>query len=646
MSQSTMPTRLSRFFAFTFFLFLALSASAVVPSVEKLLPDDTLFLVTTPDFVKMRDVYRASPQTQFWEDASMRPFREKFLDKLHSDLLDPLEHDLGVKFADYTNLLQGQITLAMTQNEWPAKDGQKPAVLFLLDTKDKSGQLTKNIADMRKKWVDAGKTIRTEKIRNTDFYALSISDKDMPKTLRKFSGSGSESDSDSDSGTTNAPKSELFIGQYESLLIIGTAAAPIEKVLVHLTGGAMPSLGDLAAYEENRLALFRDAPFYGWVNVKSLFDVLTHKPAKDDSDTADPFAMLKPEKILAAIGIGGLKTLAFSVQTSTEGSTVQFTASVPESSRKGLLTLFPATGKDSSPPAFVPADVVKFQRSRIDGQKAWATIQKVIGDIYPQGAAGIHFMLDTANAAAKEKDPNFDLEKNFFGNLGDDIISYQKAPRNNSIAGLNSAPGLFLISSPNSDQLASAFKFVLVLANAQGAEPKDREFLGRKIYTAELGNPMEGMSPAKASAPRTLSYASSGGYVAFSSDPSMVEEYLRSSDSQKKALRETPGLTDAFAKVGGSNTGILGYENQAETTRSVFEALRTTAATNSASASMLPGFAALPGANSFKDWMDFSLLPPFDRISKYFGITVYAASSDANGFTLKMYAPVPAALRK
>jgi hypothetical protein len=60
----------------------------------------------------------------------------------------------------------------------------------------------------------------------------------------------------------------------------------------------------------------------------------------------------------------------------------------------------------------------------------------------------------------------------------------------------------------------------------------------------------------------------------------------------------------------------------------------------------LLGLGSLPNAGSFKDWMDFSLLPPFDKVSKYFGIEVYTTSLNQDGLMFKMYAPVPAALKK
>jgi hypothetical protein len=641
-----MHPRPQRFFlsAFSLFAGVALNAHAAIPPVEKLLPDDTLVLLTTPDYAKLRQTYNTSPQTQFWNDPAMKPFKDKFLSKMSEELIQPLERELNVHLSDYTNLPQGQITFAVTQNEWPAKDGQKPGILLLMDTKDKNTQLMKALNDVRKKWVDAGKTMRTEKIRNVEFTVLPISDKDMPKTLRKFLGS--QEDTSSDETTTNAPKNELYLGQYESLLIAGTADGPIEKVLVHLTGGAMPSLGDLAAYDANRLALFRDAPVYGWANAKAFIDLVARPSDTDPDAPADPFAMFSLKKILPALGMNSLKTLAFSMQLTSEGSTMQFFASMPDSSRQGIFKVLPGETKDSSPPTFVPADAVKFQRWRLDGQKAWATLQKVLNDISPQAGTGINFMLDTANAAAKEKDPDFDLKKNFFGNLGDDFVSYQKAPRGTTTAEVNSPPSLTLIGSPNPDQLASALKYLLVLANPQSATPKEREFLGRKIYSVEMGS-MLPMGFGKPAPTRTLSYTASGGYLALSTDASMIEEYLRSATSEQKPLRETPGLTDAIDKAGGPSTGLLGFENQAETTRATFENLRNNASTNSTSATpAMPGLSAMPTSSSFKDWMDFSLLPPFDKISKYFGISVYTASANADGLTFKVFAPVPAALRK
>jgi hypothetical protein len=646
---TNMPAQISRRTIISVFFAalcsIALNAAAAIPPAEKLLPDDTLIVVGTPDFSVLREVYKTSPQTRLLNDPAMKPIKDKFISKFREEFVQPLERELGVKFDDFASLPQGQATFAITQNGWQGSADQPPAALFLLDVKEKSSQLKTNLADLRRKWVDAGKTIKTEKIRDLEFTSYMLSEKEVPQTLKKILAPGS-GDSAGDSAT-NAPKSELVIGQFESLLIAGNSAKAVEKVVAHLTGGSAPALADVPAFEANRLALFRDAPLYGWVNAKAFLDLFYRKPAADkDSDTPNPLAIFSPDKLIAATGLGSMKTFAFAFQVSADGSLGQFFVNAPESSRQGLLKLLPGDGKESSPPTFVPADAVKYQRTRIDGQKAWATLQKIMNDLSPQIMNGVNFALDTANAAAKQKDPSFEIQKNLFGNLGDDLISYEKAPRGTTLAELNSAPSLFLLGSPRADQLADALKSIFVLMNPQGTPPTEREFLGRKIFSVPLPSLAFAAAGPGKSASRNLSYASSGSYVAITTDAAMLEEYLRSSESQQKMLRETPGLVEAAQKVGGSSVGVFGYQNNLEVSRALFETLRKTAGTNSNDSAPLPGMEFPVAAAGFKDWVDFSLLPPFEQISKYFYFSVYAVSANADGLKFKVFAPTPPQLQK
>ena len=43
----------------------------------------------------------------------------------------------------------------------------------------------------------------------------------------------------------------------------------------------------------------------------------------------------------------------------------------------------------------------------------------------------------------------------------------------------------------------------------------------------------------------------------------------------------------------------------------------------------------------FRAWMDFSLLPDYDKVSKYFYFSVYAGSTTADGISFKLFFPRP-----
>ena len=203
---------------------------------------------------------------------------------------------------------------------------------------------------------------------------------------------------------------------------------------------------------------------------------------------------------------------------------------------------------------------------------------------------------------------------------------------------------LVLISSAKAEQVASAIKAL----GAVMPQPKvkEREFLGRTVYALNLP---QSQAPGGKPIDRVLHYTASGGYVAMSTDVAMLEEFMRSGDSVSKALRDTPGLADAAQKVGGMGTGLFGYENQAETMRAVVETLKKEYGTlaNLFNASPLAGRLGVgDDANKFKEWLDFSLLPAFDKISKYFYINVWSGSVTSDGLNFKIYAPNPPRMQK
>jgi hypothetical protein len=129
----------------------------------------------------------------------------------------------------------------------------------------------------------------------------------------------------------------------------------------------------------------------------------------------------------------------------------------------------------------------------------------------------------------------------------------------------------------------------------------------------------------------------------------MLEEFLRSGETAAKPLRETSGLADAAQKVGGMSTGLFGYENQVETMRYTLEILKKESGTLASllGATPLAGrFGMGDDGSKLKDWVDFSLLPSYDKVAKYFHFNVFSGSVTAEGIGFKVYAPNSPQLKK
>jgi hypothetical protein len=432
------------------------------------------------------------------------------------------------------------------------------------------------------------------------------------------------------------PPAKLFIGQFASLLIAGNSRTDVDTVAARLTGGSNPSLNDNPLFAADRLSQFHGAPlYYGWFNARTFFDVLVHLPeAEPNPDAPSPMPAIPWKKILGVSGFTGLKSISFSCRQTREGAEADFFLSAPESARQGFLKIISANQKDANPPPFVPADAMKFWRWRVDGQQSWATLLKMINDVSPVALASLNSFLDIANSSAQQQDPDFDIRKNLIGNLGDDWISYQKKPVGPTLADLNQAPSIFIFAAAHPDQAALAVKSVMGLGASQENAPPTRDFLGRKIYTIPLRS--------AAATPRSLYCTASGGYVALSGTSSLIEDYLRSAESHVKPLSETDGLAEAAQHVGGAGNGLFGYENQAEQMRAFFAALKNDPNSMTGGSNPLLGM----WGGSLGDWLDFSLLPDYDQVAKYFSFTVYGASTSADGLTFKFFSPRPPQLNQ
>src|SRR5262249_39806 len=142
-----------------FFLALAWPAQlpGAIPPAERLLPQETILLLSIPDCVKARSSFSQANLIRLCHDPVMKGFRYKFKEKVESDVVGALERELGITFSNYTELAQGQFTFALLPENGPEKTNHIFNFLLLVDAKDKTDQLRKNLSDLKKKWIDAGK---------------------------------------------------------------------------------------------------------------------------------------------------------------------------------------------------------------------------------------------------------------------------------------------------------------------------------------------------------------------------------------------------------------------------------------------------------------------------------------------------------
>src|SRR4051812_42211811 len=82
-----------------------LTTTAALPGPDQLLPSETVGFVTIPDWDTGLANGKGSLYGQLLADPSLKPFLDKFQNKFQESFLKPLETQLGIKFADYKELV-------------------------------------------------------------------------------------------------------------------------------------------------------------------------------------------------------------------------------------------------------------------------------------------------------------------------------------------------------------------------------------------------------------------------------------------------------------------------------------------------------------------------------------------------------------
>jgi hypothetical protein len=592
---------------------------------EQLLPAETTLMFTIKDSEQASANFWVSNLGQLWSDDVMRPSREKFSGRWTNEVVNPIQRDLKLKLSDYIDLMRGQFTLALTP---PVVEGKTPGFVVLIDSKDKAELLKTNLAELKKKWNETDRKPKTEKIRDIEFTSYEFTQATLQKFVRTIMGKAPDAAPDPEAEKT---KINLLVGQSQSLLILGNQARDVEKILARQSGAAVPTIAEQPVFQGNYNALFRDAPMFGWLDFKPIFDQIVNPHGAVAAATQfKGIENLRLQKILPALGLGEIKSIALRMNMGASGFDSTFFITVPEANRHGLLKIIAPPAKDASPPPFVPADAVKFRRVRIiDFQQAWDSFEKALVKIDPSVAGVVQLLL---SAAGKDKDSNFDLKKALLDSVGDDLITYEKAPKNGV------APTISLIGARNPEALLNCIRAILRLV----PDPptfKEREFIGRKIYSASLTPPGVPAQPGA-----ELHLATTASYVAVARDAAMIEEFLRSAEAPPKPLRDLPGFNDATQKVGGMNTGWFSFENEIETMRGVIDDAKKNPDTEPDSA--IYNLKLIASRSSIAaDWIDYATLPPFESIAKYFYYSLLTGTATPEGISFKIAAPNPPALK-
>lgn len=586
---------------------------------ETLVPEDAFAVFTIPHFPDAKEAFWRDPFVRLFQDSAMENFAKQIQSAWETFVIRGMEEQWDFRLDEYAALLNGQVTLALFMDANPEKFRPDFDVLLALDGGAKSAQLKTRLKDLRQRFSDAGWALRPMTFPKGTFHQLRWND--------EANGQGA-----------SALLHKVVFGRTGSLFLASTKASLIERALANADKGAeAASLSSQPAFRQIHSRRLRQSFAYGWLHFAKLHKIIEGQVWNLDRQFAENPTIPPPSKILQSLGLSGLRSLSLHLRQLEGGSMMEFAMAIPKEDRQGLFEWIDLAEKDCSPPPQVPADVASFSRVRLNIGRLWENLEESVAELSPILGGMMNAMLRES-----EQGLGFNIRKDVFGNLGDDLIVIGFPPRSSRFEDLISAPTLTLLGSPNPKTLAQTLVKATGLIPSEENSLTKKEFQGKTIYSFTMpGLPF--MEIGQTGAEVGLHMAVDENYLLFSMDEQTLKNYLRSPSETHRPLRKMPGLKQAIAALGPEKLTSFRYDNPAKVFGMFWELARKN-----------PNFLA-EGIEASADFNIrkspfgaelLSALPPFEQVAKYFHFSVSGGNSDAHSINYRLFMPTPPQLRQ
>ena len=567
---------------------------------EALIAEDALLVMTLRDISEIKgDIFKHSWLGVF-QAPSMREFTGQFVKRWEEEkegIVQRFRKEVGISPLKLLSLFDGQVTFAIYRKDRIGFN--KPFdfdLVAIIDCGQNAELLTETLGDFRRHLSERGDNLQTETIRGKTFLRV--------------------------------PGEDFYFGQSDSLLIASTSTVRLEEVMAGAAGNTDRKLLSHFTFRRMYANRFKDSWAYLWVDFEPIYGYLLQAVKEWDRQSQDDPFSPKPLAILETLGLSGLQGVGINARMTPGGQLTELALAISEGQRRGVFEWFALEKKDSLPPRWVNQDVQEFTRTRLDLNKVWNRLEKAISEAIPPFGVMLNATISQA--------PGF--REQFLNNLGDDTMTIGLAPRSTNVDDVLAPPYLILLKSRNPENLVNfVVGTISPIIAAGGLRLEKREFEGRMIYGVDI--PGAGR----------FSWAADKEYVVFSSESQAMEEYLRGFSESKLSLRSKAGLSQSVKMLGSEPLTSFYYFNDAQIMRNLWEYVRT-------DSDWFREFAVQGGLpveeipidsinEMVKGIVDFSLLPPFERVSQHFNYTVGGSSSDSRYINYRFYMPVSPQLR-
>jgi hypothetical protein len=609
-----------------------------LPETAKLLPPETVLLVDIDNFNRFRTQFEKTKLYKLYKDPAMAAFVDDFKSKWR-EKIRRMDNEFIRVVTEADALPQGRVAVALVLNPPTAetKDADELPLLFITQWGQAIAKIKEAVDKMAKKTIEDGAYRKTE-----DYRGVSIT------TITRQS---------------SADISYCFI---DDGLIESMNPDVLKFVIAHIKGAGSPTLADDTDYTTTikSMGLPASGRIHFYVNIKQIIKTII---AEDNTGEI--------KTIIANLGLDNVTSFSCSIGSDAgEGSSFGKAFLKIEGRKKGICKMLDIESATFRAPQFISASVCSVSFVNLNIQNAYNELANILTGFSPQFAAMMYMPL---LPPSPQGEPPLQLKADIIDHLGSQIITAQSAGKPDFNAGAwPSTESLVAVAVNNRSALEKSLSLLHSKVIAAHNPDARRELLGHTIYLIDLPTilpasrpgertpmqaPLEvssddqqpprpcrfltGQAPARPGAPEMpkLAFTVTDTHLIFASE-SVVEQAIRALSSTGAV---SVGSTNWFNKAKSavpSVVGLASLQDNAASGESFWSALRGLKQSRrkgkAKDSGIEMGVGTSPGSvflqlmfsQAGSDLFNFSLLPEFDAVRKYFGLSAFYGISRPDGF--------------
>jgi len=624
-----------------------------LPETARLLPPETILLADIDDFSRFRTGFEETKLYKFYKDPAMAPFVDDFKSKWR-EKIRKLDNEFIRVVAEADALPQGRVAVAIVLNPSLAgmvgaggagppmaetKGADEPPFLFITQWGQTIAKIKEAVDKMAGKAVENGAYRKVEDYRGVSITTIT--------------------------GQSSADISYCFI---DDTLIESVNPDVLKFVIAHIKGTGSPTLADDTDYTATIKSTGPSASgridFY--VNIKQIIKTII---AEDDTGEA--------KTIVANLGLDNVTSFRCSIdsggQSSAGGGSSFAKAFLKiEGRKKGICKMLDIESAPFRAPQFISALVCSVSFVNLNIQNAYNELANILTGFSPQYASMMYMPLVPASP---QGEPSLQLKADIIDHLGSQVITAQSKPLFN--AGVRPpAESLIAVAVNDSGALEKSLSFLHSSVIAPNNPDAKRELLGHTIYLVDpmamlpaprpgKRKPMQdalgatgeeklphrpcglltGQAPRRPSVPEIpkLAFTVTDTHLIFGSE-SVVEQAIRALSSSGTVSMDSSNWFNKAKSAIPSVVGMASLRDNAASGEAIWSALRRLKPSGKRGKAedlgieigigMNPGsvFLHMVFLEAGFDLCNFSLLPEFDAVRKYFGLSAFYGISRPDGF--------------